>query len=384
LFVTSGFPWGIGFPNVPTTHMYRYPDFGRCVVQGLWASGSSARGARNAVLIEPSLVHGGEVDAITQALQKKRTLTRVLHGPAATIARVQQLLDLVPHDVIVISSHAGDAKGERVTYKYLDDEGRERSLVVDHTHSFGYDSTQDKVAVTEFTRFVALDGVDWEDNVGKAALPVGSAIKSWVNLGMLERGKFIVHSQDIKRVASSMAIQLHDGPWLFVSHGFPPGSAPLVLNNCCWSWHDIGLRMMYAGARGYVGALFPVTEAEAQEVGRALFETRLNEPTFCGLWRAQASVYGNSRRRPYVMLGLPSVSLPTNTVDSTTYLNAAYLDGLTQWSEKARTYKEEELRENAQRASDFLAEDLQLFRKVMAKMNAKGSSSQVHVLGPAE
>jgi hypothetical protein len=142
--------------------------------------------------------------------------------------------------------------------------------------------------------------------------------------------------------------------------------------------------MMYAGARGYVGALFPVTEAEAQEVGRALFETRLNEPTFCGLWRAQASVYGNSRRRPYVMLGLPSVSLPTNTVDSTTYLNAAYLDGLTQWSEKARTYKEEELRENAQRASDFLAEDLQLFRKVMAKMNAKGSSSQVHVLGPAE
>ena len=368
LFVTNGFPWGTGFPGVPTTHMYGYPDFGRCVVQGLWASQSSKRGARNALLIEPSVVEAGEIDAIAQALSKNGTLTRVLPGASATIAKIQQLLDFVPHDILVISSHAGDAKGERVTYEYADDEGQPRSLTVDHTHSFGYDRAEDKVAVTEFTRFVSLDGIAWEDDSGKAALPVGSAISSWVKLGMLERNKYIVSSQDIKRVASSMAIQLHDGPWLFISHGFPPDTAPLVLNNCCWSWHEIGQRMMFAGARGYVGALFPVLDPEAQEVGRSLFEIAPGGPTFRALWLTQSKVYGSSSRRPYVMLGLPNVSVPVNVVDSTKYVNEAYLEGLAHWSEKARTYKEEELRKNAQRASNFLAEDLQIFRKVISRM----------------
>ena len=96
LFVTGGFPWGIAFPEVPTTHMYQYPDFGRSVVAGLWASQSPARGARNALLIEPALVQGGEIDAIANALNKNRTLTRVLPHRAATISRVQHMMDLLP------------------------------------------------------------------------------------------------------------------------------------------------------------------------------------------------------------------------------------------------------------------------------------------------
>jgi hypothetical protein len=58
LFVTGGFPWGIAVPDVPTTHMYRYPDFGRSVVEGLWASQSDSRSARTALLIDPHTVEG--------------------------------------------------------------------------------------------------------------------------------------------------------------------------------------------------------------------------------------------------------------------------------------------------------------------------------------
>lgn len=175
LFVTDGFPWGVAFPEVPTTHMYRYPDFGRSVVTGLWASQSPARGARNALLIEPALVQGGEIDAIVKVLNKNGTLTRVLPHRAATISRVQHMMDFLPQDVIVISSHAGDAKGSRVTYQYEDDDGRQRTLVVDQTHSIGYERREDKFPVTEFTKFVSLDGVNWDDDAGKAALPVGTA-----------------------------------------------------------------------------------------------------------------------------------------------------------------------------------------------------------------
>jgi hypothetical protein len=36
-----------------------------------------------------------------------------------------------------------------------------------------------------------------------------------------------------------------------------------VINNACLSWHRLAGNMMYAGARGYVGTLFPATPFEA-------------------------------------------------------------------------------------------------------------------------
>jgi hypothetical protein len=372
LFVTNGFPWGVAFPELPTTHMYGYPDFGRSVVSGLWASQSPARGARNALLIEPALVQGGEIDVIARALNKSGTLTRVLPHRAATISRVQYMLDFLPQDLVVISSHAGDARGSRATYQYEDDDGRLRTLVVDQTYSIGYERREDKYPVTEFTRFVSLDGVNWDDDAGKSALPVGSAITAWSKLDMLERSKHVIAEEDIARVASSMAMMLHDGPWLFISHGFNAAAAPMVLSNCCWSWHEIGLRMMFAGARGYVGALFPVTDVEAQELGKALFSGKGIEPTFKALWRAQRDVYGKSPRRPYAMLGLPSVYVPVNTVNSPAYVGEAYQSAISYWSAAAENCADEELKINAQRAADFLAEDFELFKRVIAGMHRAG------------
>lgn len=274
--------------------------------------------------------------------------------------------------MIVISSHAGDAQGTRVTYKYADDDGRQRTLIVDQTFSIGYDRVEDKFSVTEFTKFVSLDGVSWDDDVAKSALPVGTAVTTWSKLGMLERTKYVIAEDDINRVASSMAMMLKDGPWLFISHGFHPATAPLVLSNCCWSWHEIGLRMMFAGARGYVGTLFPVTDVEAQEVGRALFAGKPGEPTFKALWRAQREVYGTSPRRPYAMLGLPSVYVPVNPVNSPAYLHETYQKEIAHWSTAAERYTEEELKDNAQRAANFLAEDFELFKRVISALHTAG------------
>lgn len=372
LFVTGGFPWGIAFPEVPTTHMYQYPDFGRSVVAGLWASQSPARGARNALLIEPALVQGGEIDAIAKVLNKNRTLTRVLPHRSATISRVQHMMDFLPQDVIVISSHAGDAPGSRVTYQYEDDDGRQRTLIVDQAQSISYDRVEEKFPVTEFTKFVSLDGVSWDDDVAKSALPVGTAITTWSRLDMLDRAKHVVAEEAISRVASSMAMMLHDGPWLFISHGFHPAGAPLVLSNCCWSWHEIGLRMMFAGARGYVGALYPVTEIEAQEVGRAIFAGKSGEPTFRALWRAQREVYGNSPRRPYAVLGLPSVYVPVNSVNSPAYLHEVYQKEIAHWSAAVERHAGEELKGNARRIANFLTEDFVLFKRAISGLRTAG------------
>lgn len=364
LFVTAGFPWGIAVPEVSTTHMYRSPDFGRAIVEGMWASQSVARTARTALLIDPHTVEGSEIPAINEALVKNGTLTRVVRGPAATITKVQLLLDLVPHDIIVLSSHAGDAPGMRITYEYVDADRRQRRLTVDRALGIGYDRGDDKFRVMAYYRFHSLDGIDWRDNAGLEALPVGTAITSWNDIRGLEvRDEYIVSQQSIPRVVGSMAIQMHDGVLLYASHGFAPEAAPVIINNSCWSWHELSNRMMFAGARAYLGALFPVLDAEAQEVGRALLGHYIGLELPRALWAAQRDIYGSCGRRPYVVVGLPFVAIRLNTSGAASFVTEAYLDGIAHWSDRARNSPHEEIRRNAQRFSSFLIEDLQAFRQ---------------------
>jgi hypothetical protein len=364
LFVTAGFPWGIAVPEVASTHMYRYPDFGRAVIEGLWACQKPTRSARTALLIDPQTVEGSEIPAINHALLKNGTLTRVVRGSAATQTRVQFILDLLPHDIVVLSSHAGDAPGARITYEYPDSDGRQRRLVVDRALGIGYDSFDDMFRVMQYHRFHSLDGVDWRDKAGKAALPVGTAITTWSAMREpINRNDYIVEQQPIPRVIGSMAMRLHDGVWLFASHGFAPGSAPLFVNNSCWSWHELSRRTTFAGARGYVGSLFPITDVEAQEVGKALFGRHIGEELPRALWRAQRVIYGSSARRPYVMVGLPFIAIRPNTTDSVSYLSKAYHDGVAHWTERATESPHEEIRRNSRRFLAFLAEDLQTFRQ---------------------
>ena len=103
LFVTNGFPWGIAVPECATTHMFSYPDFGRSIVEGIWASQQPSCGARNALLIHPQQVAGSEIETIANLLDKNGTLVRLQAGPQATVNKVQMLVETLSFDIIVLS-----------------------------------------------------------------------------------------------------------------------------------------------------------------------------------------------------------------------------------------------------------------------------------------
>lgn len=363
LFVTAGFPWGVSVPQVATTHMYRYPDFGRAVVEGLWASQTASRSARTALLIDPQTVEGSEIQAINKALIANGTLTRVVRGSAATQTRVQYLMSLLPYDVIVLSTHSGDAPGERITYEYPDKEGRQRCLVVDRVLGIGHDVIDGQFMVTEYRRFHSLDGVAWHDKAGKDALPVGTALTTWIAMdGLDERNDYITNQQPVPRVPGSMAILMHDGIWLYAPQSFGPGAMPFFVNNSCWSWHEQSQRTIFAGARGYLGSLFPITNTEAQDVCKALFGRYLGCELPQALWKVQREIYGSSVRRPYVLVGLPFITIRPNISDAVSFMAHSYAEGISCCDKHRLTAPHEEHRQDALRSLKFLLSDLHEFR----------------------
>jgi hypothetical protein len=364
LFVTDGFPWGVAMPQCATTHMFTYPDLGRCVIEGMWASQYPSRGGRNALLIHPQQVEGSEIKAIGRALYKNKTLVRIHAGAQASVANINLLTETLPFDVVVISTHTGDAPGERATYEFRDSEGLRRRLVIDHAVGFGYDQKTDKVLVQQFQRFHELDGVNWADRAAKANLYVGTAIESWVALGDIQaRSEYKTVSEKIPRVIGSMALQLHDGLWLPAMQGFSPSCSPVVLNNGCSSWHELSKRFSFAGARAYVGALFPITEIEAQELGVAIFCAHLGQSLSTALWKSQTAVYGKQGRRPYAMFGLPFVSVPLNTVDSLSYVTNEYQKAIEEYGRKAEESSSGDVRDNCLRYKQFLLDDFEAFKR---------------------
>jgi len=301
-FVTAKLPWGLAFPDVPSTHLFRYPDLGIAIVNGIAAEQDDAPGVRSAVVIAPHSVDSVDAQTALTRLTDMGVLSKALRGRVATVHQAAKTITLFPYDLLLIATHCSDAPGYRCTYEFVDTDGRPRTLVVDVTAGVEIERPGEDVHVTEFDSFVSLDGVDWADREGKAALPVGSAITSYLALQRQDRIE-PVRRDPVERVRASMALRMADGNYIPLPYALASSGSPIVLNNSCGSWHRLAETFMGSGARCYVGALFSVVDAEAEEVVGRLFGPQLGMELAAALARAQAAVYGDNPRHPYVMVG---------------------------------------------------------------------------------
>jgi len=75
-----------------------------------------------------------------------------------------------------------------------------------------------------------------------------------------------VRKENVDRVVGSSAMMMFDSNFIFAHHSMADVGTPIIINNACVSWHRLAGNMTYAGARAYIGTLFPVTPIEASEV----------------------------------------------------------------------------------------------------------------------
>lgn len=302
-FICRELPFGFAFPEVPSTHLFSYPDLGIAVVNGLSAEQAGTRGVNVAILIDPETTAAPEINAAAQALAQRDTFVRVYRGRGANVASVENAIEHFPYDFAFFATHCGDASGHRWTYEFQDSEDHQRRLVVDIALGVGRTDDPEMLKVQQFIRFHSLDGVDWNDPDKEAKVYVGKAILDWstqFRADKLEPTK----KELVDRVSGSAVLRMHDNNYVVLPQYLAGKGSPIIMTNACASWHELAIRLMFENARAYIGTLFPVVTSEAHAVAISFLDTYYGKPLPEALWLAQNSVYQGGIRRPYVVSGV--------------------------------------------------------------------------------
>ena len=303
-FISRRLPLGLAFPELPSTHLFQYPDLGIAVVNGFAAEQKGTRGVNIAVIVDPEKVRAPEIEAATKLLPKRGVFLRGYSGKGADVRAVSEMIERFPYDLLIFATHCGDASGYRWTYKFRDSEGVDRTLVVDIAIGVAQTDDPEMLKVSQFLRFHSLDGVDWSDPVEKAKLHVGMAIRDFMDR---YHSKTIepVEKDTVPRVIGSAAMAMADNNLIVMPRSLAVEGTPIIINNACVSWHQLASRFTFADARAYVGTLYPISDLEAEAVVVRLLDEEFGKFLPHALWNAQRAAYGKTdNRRPYVMTGV--------------------------------------------------------------------------------
>ncbi len=366
-FITGGLPFGFAFPEVPTTHLFRYPDLGTAIVNGFAAEQSGTPGIQFAALVDPATTDSAEIAAAQSILAPRGVFVRTYPGSAANVTDIGRMIELLPYDLLLVATHCGDAPGYRWTYDFVDSEGLERHLVVDIALGVGRLPDPEMLAVTQFQRFVSLDGVPWNDRVAKAKLHVGTALMDY-----LERTKNDelqpTKKETVERVVGSSALAMYGGSNLIIlPRPLAADGTPIVINNACVSWHMLAGSFTFSNARAYIGTLRDVMAGEAHDVIVRLLERHFQKPLPAALWSAQRDVYSDDpARRPYVATGVYTQWLRARRQDVVSYLVQRLQRTLAAWERLTEPDVELNRYKAIQEAVSYYRGELSHFLKLKA------------------
>ncbi|OYU68592.1 MAG: hypothetical protein CFE28_00395 [Alphaproteobacteria bacterium PA2] len=359
-WISRKLPLGLAHPERPSTHLFTYPDLGLAIANGFAAEQNETPGVNVAIVVDPGTTQAAEIRTTAEALAERRLLVRGLMGRSADVTTVSEDIDHFPYDLIIFSTHCGDASGYRFNYDFDDAEGIARHLVVDIAVGIGQpsDNDDDRFALTELIYFRYLDGVDLNDPRKKESLYVGTAIKDFIDLrGSLESTSKV----QIPRVVGSAAMAMSDHNYIVAPQSIAANGTPIIFNNACVSWRELSGRFMFAGARAYVGTIVPVLDAEASEVATRVFRKHYGKPLAHAVWAAQNEVYGDAARRPYVVSGVYPQKLRASAQDTPGIVLRRLQQEGRAWSQRANKELASHLAHAAERSrhvADYYAREV--------------------------
>ncbi|MCV0386163.1 MAG: hypothetical protein K5821_06985 [Nitrobacter sp.] len=270
-FISRKLPFGVGFPELPSTHLPTYPDCGIPVANGFAAEQRGTLGVNVAVLVDLEKTDVPEIAAAAKLLPRRSVFVRGYSGAVANVRNITDMVEYFPYDLLLFATHCSDAPGWRWTYKFTDSEGINRTVIVDVAIGVGPTDDPDILEVTQFNYFHSLDGVPWNDPVAKAGHYIRTAMNDW-SQRTRENKLEPASKEPLDQVRSSAAMAMHDNNYLPMPVNLADWGSPFIINNACVRLHELAGRYTFGKARTYVGTLYPVLPFEAESIAVQLLD----------------------------------------------------------------------------------------------------------------
>jgi hypothetical protein len=85
-FITGGLPLGFSVAEVPSTHLFKYPDLGIAMINGFAPEQPDRPGIGFVALVDPETTEAHEIEAAERLLPPRGAFIRTYYAPARTSA----------------------------------------------------------------------------------------------------------------------------------------------------------------------------------------------------------------------------------------------------------------------------------------------------------
>jgi hypothetical protein len=310
-FVTKTTPHGLAAPeHVITAHIPRLGGMARLFTDIILAESAESWRTYMGLVVDPGFFEGTEAEPVGAMLRGAGWNVRQLLGASCTYEEFDFHVQFFPNDLLLTATHGGEVSGDYVVFRFADSKGVEHQFECEEVALFSHAGAEGLVRVSILTVPVRLDGVVWDDDEGKERIGAGDLLRRFLELYREHTDEItVLNRYDLPRVNFSNAVVLHGGAFHFLGiHSFGYHERPVVFNNACSSWADLGRKVMFAGGRAYVCTARSVGNEAATQVAVSFFGAALGgTPLAEALHAACAGV--PEARGIYVFAGLPFSTL---------------------------------------------------------------------------
>ena len=318
VFFTNGIPYGILPFRSPVAHFLLERDLGLQILRGYKRINEGNSSFALSMICDPGDIPNTESVGIKKKFKTNGIDILDLSGANAQPYRFMHLIERYPFDFIMISSHAGELSGKRITSKVTSSKGIINDVVYDLYACFALQPGEDKVTVTELIIPISIDGILWTDKKqlrdnDRARHFNFEEFRKDLNYDKKEK---IIKTEDRKGRKFSNALQLYKGSWIPVLHVVGDIRYPIIFNNACSSWIEMANRFLFAGASVYIGTTKDINTIMAFDCGIKFIEFALKQKSMLfSLFRAQKTFVRELGYSPYLYWGHPDISLRPTYLD---------------------------------------------------------------------
>ena len=344
VFFTNGIPYGILPFRSPVAHFLLERDLGLQILRGYKRINEGNSSFALSMICDPGDIPNTESVGIKKKFKTNGIDILDLSGANAQPYRFMHLIERYPFDFIMISSHAGELSGKRITSKVTSSKGIINDVVYDLYACFALQPGEDKVTVTELIIPISIDGILWTDKKqlrdnDRARHFNFEEFRKDLNYDKKEK---IIKTEDRKGRKFSNALQLYKGSWIPALHVVGDIRYPIIFNNACSSWIEMANRFLFAGASVYIGTTKDINTIMASDCGIKFIEFALKQKSMLfSLFRAQKTFVRELGYSPYLYWGHPDISLRPTYLDAQKIKKQRIQDVISGLNKKLFEYKDD-------------------------------------------